>query len=327
MGLMGDIGKTLAIGVLDGIQEGLNIAQDNIQKAQRRQEQQNILAELKAFEQKESGAVRAAENGDIEAIQYLMMMYHTKGDYQKSMYWGSQGVAVNNSMCLYFMGMMAFQDKEYDIAENLLRRDIDINGNELSAEGLGNMYLSLDNVEAAEPYFEFAVSRNPSNTESSLGLAVCMLNQGSRDFPRLKQLLQVACRSNNYSTRDAAQKILQQVNEDERNQQNQNCFITTAVCDNFGKPDDCYELTAFRKFRDGWLKMQSDGQKLIEEYYKTAPSIVAKINSLPNAKIIYSEIWDKYLSKCLSYIESRDYTACKKLYVKMVENLKAKFNA
>ena len=111
------------------------------------------------------------------------------------------------------------------------------------------------------------------------------------------------------------------------NQNQEGCFITTAVCDNFGKPDDCYELTAFRKFRDGWLKLQSDGQKLIDEYYKTAPTIVAKINSLPNAKIIYSEIWDNYLSKCLSYIEARDYTACKKLYIKMVEDLKSKFTA
>ncbi|MEI3130320.1 MAG: hypothetical protein V8S89_05780 [Oscillospiraceae bacterium] len=31
------------------------------------------------------------------------------------------------------------------------------------------------------------------------------------------------------------------------------CFITTAVCEAEGKPDDCAELTAFRRFRDGWL--------------------------------------------------------------------------
>ena len=32
------------------------------------------------------------------------------------------------------------------------------------------------------------------------------------------------------------------------------CFITTAVCEEEGKPDDCEELTAFRAFRDGYLK-------------------------------------------------------------------------
>ena len=28
------------------------------------------------------------------------------------------------------------------------------------------------------------------------------------------------------------------------------CFVTTAVCDSFGKSDDCFELTTFRNFRD-----------------------------------------------------------------------------
>ena len=31
------------------------------------------------------------------------------------------------------------------------------------------------------------------------------------------------------------------------------CFITTAICEAQGKPDDCAELTAFRAFRDGYL--------------------------------------------------------------------------
>ena len=52
------------------------------------------------------------------------------------------------------------------------------------------------------------------------------------------------------------------------------CFITTAVCEAEGKPDDCAELTAFRRFRDGWLSQQPDGPALIEEYYEIAPAIV-----------------------------------------------------
>ena len=35
------------------------------------------------------------------------------------------------------------------------------------------------------------------------------------------------------------------------------CFITTAVCQELGKPDDCEELTAFRAFRDGYLLFPS----------------------------------------------------------------------
>ena len=103
------------------------------------------------------------------------------------------------------------------------------------------------------------------------------------------------------------------------------CFITTAVCDSFGKADDCYELTAFRKFRDKWLVKQSDGKSLVDEYYNIAPKIVEKINSLSDSAEIYKNIWRDYLSACLKFIESGDNQQCKKVYVRMVTTLKEKF--
>ena len=103
------------------------------------------------------------------------------------------------------------------------------------------------------------------------------------------------------------------------------CFITTAVCDSFGKADDCYELTAFRNFRDKWLALQADGKNLIAEYYEVAPKIVEKINSLTNSAEIYKNIWSDYLSACLKSIEVGDNLNCKKIYVEMVNALKDKF--
>ena len=103
------------------------------------------------------------------------------------------------------------------------------------------------------------------------------------------------------------------------------CFITTAVCDSFGKEDDCYELTAFRKFRDKWLINQSDGKSLIDEYYNIAPKIVEKINALSNSAEIYKNIWRDYLSTCLKFIETGDNQQCKKVYTRMVTTLKEKF--
>ena len=103
------------------------------------------------------------------------------------------------------------------------------------------------------------------------------------------------------------------------------CFITTAVCDSFGKADDCYELTAFRNFRDSWLALQADGKNLIAEYYEVAPKIVEKINSLSNSAAVYKNIWTDYLSKCLKSIEAGDNLNCKKIYVEMVNTLKEKF--
>lgn len=99
------------------------------------------------------------------------------------------------------------------------------------------------------------------------------------------------------------------------------CYITTATCEEYGKPDNCYELTAFREFRDNWLKYQPDGRALIERYYQTAPSIVETINRQPNRADIYRHLRDKYLSKCLLYIEQQENEKCKDLYVAMMEYL------
>ena len=99
------------------------------------------------------------------------------------------------------------------------------------------------------------------------------------------------------------------------------CYITTAICEEFGKADDCYELTAFRKFRDNWLKQQPDGEMLITRYYKTAPQIVDLINKQPNRTAIYQFINENYLSKCLLYIENGENEKCKNLYIEMMEYL------
>ena len=103
------------------------------------------------------------------------------------------------------------------------------------------------------------------------------------------------------------------------------CFVTTAVCGSFGKPDNCYELETFRSFRDNWLKKQSDGTALIDEYYDVAPRIVAVIDKLNNEKAIYTNIWETYLRPCLKMIEAKDYQGCKETYVAMVNALKKEY--
>ncbi len=99
------------------------------------------------------------------------------------------------------------------------------------------------------------------------------------------------------------------------------CYITTAVCGEYGKPDDCYELTAFRKFRDGWLSEQPDGEELIGRYYSAAPAIVDLINKQENRAEIYHGLNENYLSKCLASIENNEYQECKETYMQMMEYL------
>lgn len=126
----------------------------------------------------------------------------------------------------------------------------------------------------------------------------------------------------NDEVKTVAKDVLKNLNESQKENESEGCFITTAVCDSFNKPDDCYELTMFRHFRDNWLKNQPDGKELIKEYYNIAPKIVEKINRLVNAKEIYKSIWDNYLKICLYYLEQKNTKSCKKIYIDMVNNLK-----
>jgi hypothetical protein len=110
--------------------------------------------------------------------------------------------------------------------------------------------------------------------------------------------------------------------KDGRGWKKKGCFITTAVCGSFGKADDCRELMAFRAFRDGWLAQQPDGHALIDEYYRTAPGIVAAIDRSADRGVVYSGIWDTYMAECLRLIDAGDFASCKRLYMAMVEGLK-----
>lgn len=101
------------------------------------------------------------------------------------------------------------------------------------------------------------------------------------------------------------------------------CYITTAVCNSFGKADDCYELTLFRNFRDSYLLKMPEGKQLVEEYYVKAPKIVAQINTLPERDTIYYQIWNQYLQRCMGLIQSNEFESCKKVYVAMVKELEA----
>ncbi len=103
------------------------------------------------------------------------------------------------------------------------------------------------------------------------------------------------------------------------------CFITTAVCESFGKPDDCYELTCFRDFRDNHMLRTKEGRALVEEYYEIAPGIVTCINLGGDGAGIYEDIWKKWLSPCLSDIEAGRTEACGRRYQEMVESLKGRY--
>lgn len=103
------------------------------------------------------------------------------------------------------------------------------------------------------------------------------------------------------------------------------CYITTAVCEHQNKPDDCYELTILRNYRDNYLLNSETGYTLVEEYYNIAPGLVMMINMQHDADNIYHHIYEEYLTPCIHYIEEDKNEECRDLYMQMVHSLQKKY--
>jgi hypothetical protein len=55
------------------------------------------------------------------------------------------------------------------------------------------------------------------------------------------------------------------------------CFITTACCEALGLGDDCFELTALRRYRDQVLAPMPQGRQAIADYYRLAPQLLERM--------------------------------------------------
>lgn len=104
------------------------------------------------------------------------------------------------------------------------------------------------------------------------------------------------------------------------------CFITTAVCNYFGKSDNCDELIILRNYRDGWLCKQPNGEAMIAEYYNKAPLLVSLLNTSEQYGNYCELLLFKYIQPCLSMICNGEFEECKKLYQSMVEFLELELN-
>ena len=80
------------------------------------------------------------------------------------------------------------------------------------------------------------------------------------------------------------------------------CYLTTACVEHKGLQDDCLELSTLREFRDNYLRNLPDGDKEIEEYYRTAPKIVDTINHSGDAESIYDEMFENEIKPCVEMI-------------------------
>lgn len=120
------------------------------------------------------------------------------------------------------------------------------------------------------------------------------------------------------SKRSDAGKASSKASRDSSGGGKRGCFLTTAICDVRGLPDNCHELSTLRNFRDIVLAKSDAGAALIEEYYSVAPSLVAKVSEPKCADIV----WDAVQST-IALIETGEHKAAIEHYRSMVKQLMA----
>ncbi len=95
------------------------------------------------------------------------------------------------------------------------------------------------------------------------------------------------------------------------------CFLTSACCEYKGLPDDCYELTVMRDFRDNVLAKTTSGQLLIDFYYKVAPGLVEKILLHSHREEILSWIYEE-IEQIVKLVEAKQNNEAITAYVLLV---------
>lgn len=122
------------------------------------------------------------------------------------------------------------------------------------------------------------------------------------------------------------QSYKSRVEESPHEKKPSDCFITSAVCTALNKSDDCEELMLLRSYRDQ-IKQESDAvSRLIAEYYRVAPMIVACIDQDPQAATIYQDLWNNDIAKTCTLVKAGKHTEATLRYIRMTVELCKKYN-
>jgi hypothetical protein len=101
------------------------------------------------------------------------------------------------------------------------------------------------------------------------------------------------------------------------------CYITSAVCETLGEPDNGKTLTLLRSFRDSYMMATRRRRAMVALYYRTAPAIVASIRARCTARECFEGLFTRYIVPARDAIERGDYLGAYAIYVCMVRTLAA----
>jgi len=111
--------------------------------------------------------------------------------------------------------------------------------------------------------------------------------------------------------------------EEEQQKKEGGCFVTTAVCNVLGYPDDCEMLTSLRYFRDRFL-LSSEHYYLVDDYYARSGRVVNYIENCSDPVKLALHLQDTYLQGIVDKIEqglTKEVISDYKLMVEYLESL------
>jgi hypothetical protein len=122
-----------------------------------------------------------------------------------------------------------------------------------------------------------------------------------------------------YNTYEDPDKVQECRYYKERGSGSGGCFLTTVCCEERGLPDDCYELTQMRRYRDEVLSQSDVGRKIIDFYYEEAPRIVEQIKKSNKKKEICDWIY-KEINEVIKIYENGNLNEAGNKYLLMMYN-------
>jgi hypothetical protein len=103
------------------------------------------------------------------------------------------------------------------------------------------------------------------------------------------------------------------------------CLVTTACVSALGKPDDCHELVTFRRMRDTYVSQRRDGMAVIDDYYRTAPDVVARVQATADVNGEWKRIYAELVSPVVNLMDADDVSGAVATAMARYEEIKARF--
>jgi hypothetical protein len=104
------------------------------------------------------------------------------------------------------------------------------------------------------------------------------------------------------------------------------CYLSEACCAFAGLPDNCYELTVLRQFRDRHLLASAEGRAIVCEYYDMAPRMVEDVRRSPHASAHWQFVFERVVHT-VELIDGGRADAAVAAYIEMVKSLKGRLRA